>query len=166
MNSLVCLENISKANAQCQRSYLSPASSQHNPAQSDSLTFLFLGPSGVTHTPGTSTTSALSPICFLTSLPFSHSSFLADDHGVSVLEKIKELTRERPQTPTATLTHLPRLPVSTVGKRTTLLSRGHSALMLRSRSLLSRSQARSAARESLLPRHQSVCFFLDLLPAS
>lgn len=123
MNSLVCLENISKTNAQCQRSYLSPASSQHNPAESDSLTFLFLDPSGVNRTPGTSTTSALSPICFLTSLPLSHSSFLADDHGVSVLEKIKELTRERPQTSTATLTHLPRLLVITVGKRTTLVPR-------------------------------------------
>lgn len=143
MNSLVCPENIPKTNAQCGRSYLSPASSQHNPAENDSLTFLFLDPSsGVNRTPGTSTTSDLSLICFLTSLPFSHSSFLVDDHGVSVLEKIKELTRECPQTSTATLTHLHRLLVIMVGKRTTLLSQGHSSLMHTSRSLNSLSSSR------------------------
>lgn len=162
MNSLVCLENIPKTNARCWKNYLSPASIQHNTAERDSLTFLSLDPSsGVNRTPGTRTTSALSPICFLTSLPFSHSSFLANNQGVSVLEKIKELTRGLPQTSTATLTHLQCLLVITVGKRTTLLSQGHNFLMHKSWSLLSHSQMCSAAHESLLPCHQSVCFFLD-----
>ena len=96
-----------------------------------------------------------------TSLPFSHSSFLANDQGVSDFEKIKELTRGLPQTSTVTLTHLHRLLVIMVGKRTTLLSQGHSSLMHMSTCLLSRSQSHSAARESLVLRHQSVCFFLD-----
>lgn len=158
----MCLENIPKPKPSAEEVNLFPVSSQHNTAESDSPTFLPLDHSSrVNCTPGTSTTSALSPICFLTSLPFSHSSFLANDQGVSAFEKIKELTRGLPQTSTVTLTHLHRLLVIMVGKRTTLLSQGHNSLTHMSTCLLSRSQMHSAARESLVLHHQSVCFFLD-----
>lgn len=84
------------------------------------------------------------------------STFLADHLAVSFSENIKAITRELPQTPTPTSTHLSTCSVSLLvpaGKLPVLLSKGGTSLLLTS--LLAPAQKPHSRNPPLtLPRHQ------------